>query len=328
VNSGLIKQSELAAAILDTIGAVVCVMDIDGKIVLFNQASQMLTDFTEAEVINRHPWDLFILPEEVERVKTVFRNLTLGNFPNTYVNYWLTRSGDKRLISWSNTALGDVNGNIRYVIATGIDITKQRAAEEKITRYQSELEELVAMRTAELNDANKKLELLAYQDALTGLYNRRYFNTALDNEIRRTRRSHGLLSLLMCDVDFFKAYNDTYGHVAGDKCLQVIAEILRKHFQRASDLVARYGGEEFCVVLPDLNLGEIRLLAEQLRKTVLQREIRHNTSPVSDFVSISIGIVTWKPDTRCDAETLISTADQALYSAKKQGRNRVELITL
>jgi len=328
VSSGLIKQSELAATILDTIGAVVCVMDLDGKIVLFNQASQRLTGFTEAEVINRYPWDLLILPEEVETVKTIFKNLTLGKFPNTNINYWLTKSGDKRLIAWSNTALGDINGDISYIIATGIDITKQRAAEEKISRYQSELEELVAKRTAELNDAYKKLELLAYQDALTGLYNRRYFNTALDNEIRRSRRSNGLLSLLMCDVDFFKAFNDTYGHVAGDKCLQEISDILRNHFQRASDLVARYGGEEFCVILPDLNLNEIRLLAEQLRMGVMQREIRHKTSSVSDFVTISIGIVTWIPDSRCDAETLISAADQALYNAKKHGRNRVELITL
>lgn len=328
MHTGLIKHYDLAAAILDTIGAVVCVMNIEGKIILFNQAGQKLTGYTEEEVLNRHPWDMFILPAEISRVKKVFNNLTLGNFPNTNINYWLTKSGDTKLISWSNTAQGDEEGNIKYIIATGIDITDQKKAEEKVALQQKNLESLVAKRTAELNNAYKKLELVAYQDALTGLNNRRFFNITLQNEIRRTRRGHRPLSLLMCDVDYFKAYNDTYGHVAGDKCLQEIANILRRHFQRASDLVARYGGEEFCVILPDMEFNEVKLLSEQLRTGIMQHRIDHQASQVAAYVTISIGIVTCLPEAGCDADMLIRTADKALYAAKNHGRNRIESILL
>lgn len=328
MHSELFKQNELASAILDTIGAVVCVMDIEGKIVLFNQASQKLTGYTEEEVLNQYPWDLVILPEEIENVKDVFNRLTLGDFPNTNINYWLTKSGDRRLISWTNTALSDEKGNITFVIATGIDITEQRKAEEQVALHQKNLEQLVAKRTSELNNANKKLQLVAYQDALTGLYNRRYFNIALDNEIRRTRRSHEPLSLLMCDVDYFKAYNDTFGHVAGDNCLQEIADLLRRHFQRASDLVARYGGEEFCVILPDIDFNEAKLLTEQLRLGIMQHKIIHQASQIAEYVTLSIGVVTCPSDTICDADMLIRGADKALYKAKNGGRNRVESVLI
>lgn len=325
MSPGLFIEKELAVAILETIGSVVCVMDIDGKIVLFNKACQRLTGYTEDEVLNRYPWELFILPAEKESVKAVFNKLSTGNFPNTNINYWLTKSGDKRLISWSNTALSDDSGKLRYVIATGIDITEQREAEEKLFQHQAELEDLVAKRTAELYHVNKKYELLAYQDALTGLYNRRYLNIGLDNEIRRSRRNHGPLSLLLCDIDCFKAYNDTYGHIAGDKCIQEIADILRNHFQRASDLVVRYGGEEFCVVLPDVSLDELNQLSEQLRMGIMQHKIKHQDSQVADYVTVSIGGAICQPDSKCTAETLIGTADKALSVAKKQGRNRVAL---
>ncbi len=328
MDSGIFKQKQLASAILDTIGAVVCVMDIEGKIVLFNQASQKLTGYTEEEVLNQYPWDLFIMPAEIENVKDVFKRLTLGDFPNTNMNNWLTKSGDIRLISWSNTALSDNKGNITYVIATGIDITEQKKAEDQVALHQKNLEKLVAKRTSDLNNANKKLQLVAYQDALTGLYNRRYFNLALGNEIRRSQRYHNPLSLLMCDVDYFKAYNDTYGHVAGDSCLQEIANILRRHFQRASDLVARYGGEEFCVILPDIDSDEAKLLTEQLRLGIMQHKIKHQASQIAEYVTISIGIVTCQPDAKCDAEMLLRTADKALYNAKNRGRNRVESVLL
>jgi len=321
--SKLSNDNRLASAILETIGAVVCVMNMEGKIVLFNQACQSLTGYTEKEVLNRYPWELFILPEEVERVKEVFKHLMLGHFPNNHVNYWLTRSGEKRLISWSNTALGDESGNLAYVIATGIDITEQRAAENQVAQQQKNLENLVAHRTAELHEANQKLEMLAYQDALTGLYNRRYFNNALENEIHRARRNRNPLSLLICDVDHFKNYNDHYGHVAGDKCLQQISMVLARHFQRASDLIARYGGEEFCVILPGVQANEAQLLSEQLRQAVFQEKLEHKASPIADRITISIGIVTCIVDEDFSAEVLIREADKALYKAKNDGRNRV-----
>jgi len=321
----LSSDNRLAATILDTIGAVVCVMDMEGRIILFNKASQDLTGYKESDVINRCPWDLFILQDEVDGVKKVFRELTLGHFPNQYVNYWLTKSGEKRLISWSNTALGDENNQLAYIIATGIDVTDKIQAEEQIAQNHRELEKLIAIRTAELNDANHKLELMAYQDVVTGLYNRRFFNKVLEREIRRARRYRQPLSLLIGDVDFFKDYNDTYGHLAGDVCLKKIADLFRQHFQRASDLVARYGGEEFCVILPNMDSDAARVLSENFLQLVWAANITHDTSTIANRITVSIGLATCSEHDNCNAEILIKAADSALYAAKKSGRNRLEL---
>jgi len=321
---GLSSDNRLASAILETIGAVVCVMDMNGRIVLFNKASQDLTGYKESEVINRYPWDLFILPHEVEGVKSVFRELTLGHFPNQYVNYWLTKAGFTRLISWSNTALADKNGGLAYIIATGIDITDKKLAEDKIAQTHKELERLIEVRTAELNEANHKLEMMAYHDVVTGLYNRRYLNNVLDREIRRARRNYYPLSLLIADVDFFKNYNDTYGHLAGDTCLKKIADLFIQHFQRASDLVARFGGEEFCVVLPNMNDTAANQLCESFLTFAWNANIPHDASPIADRITLSVGLVTCEAQYNCDQETLIKIADNALYVAKKSGRNRVK----
>ena len=302
-------------------------MDMDGRIVLFNKAGQELTGFGETEVLHRYPWDLFILPEEVKGVKKVFKELTLGHFPNQHVNYWITKSGETRLISWSNTALADGKNQLAYIIATGIDITEKKLAEDKIAQNHKELGNLIARRTAQLNDANQKLELMAYQDVVTGLYNRRYFNKALEREIRRARRNDQPLSLLIADVDYFKNYNDTYGHLAGDVCLKNIATLFRQHFQRASDLIARYGGEEFCVILPNIDSDAAKILSENFLELVRNANFPHDASTIADRVTISIGIATCSVHPDCDAELLIKSADNALYVAKKSGRDRVKLTT-
>lgn len=299
-------------------------MDIEGRIVLFNKASQKLTGYKESEVINCYPWDLFILSDEAQRVKEVFNKLTLGNFPNQHINYWLTKAGEKRLISWSNTALGDENNRLAYIVATGIDITEQKLAEEKIAQNQKDLESLVAVRTAELQEANHKLELIAYKDVTTSLFNRRYFNKVLEREIRRARGNDEPLSLLIADVDYFKNYNDTYGHLVGDECLRIIADLFKQQFQRASDLVARYGGEEFCVILPNINNHLAENLAENFLDHVWNANIPHCTSSVADRVTLSIGVGTCLEHQICDIDSLIRVADNALYSAKNLGRNRVE----
>ena len=324
-NKSFSGNDRLAATILETIGAVVCIMNIKGRIVLFNKASQELTGYSQNEVLNQYPWDLFILPEEVDGVKSVFRNLTLGNFPNQYTNYWLTRSGEKRLISWSNTALADENNQLVYIIATGIDITEQKKAEDKIIQSNKELERLVEERTSELNYANQKLEMMAYHDSVTGLYNRRYLDESLDLEIRRSHRNRQPLSFLLIDVDYFKNYNDFYGHLAGDDCLKKIAVFLKIHFQRASDLIARYGGEEFCVILPNISCEEAKVLCDTLMDTVWNVNIPHHASAIADRVTISIGLTSCNADSQYTRDALIKSADKALYAAKGAGRNRIEI---
>lgn len=316
-------QPGLAASLLETIGAVVCVMDMDGRIVIFNKAARELTGYTESETLDKYPWDFLILPNEVNRVKTVFRQLSIGNFPNSNINYWRTKAGEDLLISWSNTALADASGNISYIIATGIDITQQRKAEQELLDYQKNLERIVEVRTAELNALNKQLELIAYKDPLTDIYNRRYLMQAISKELHSAARHDYEISVLMLDVDYFKQYNDAYGHLQGDECLRRIAQLLKSHFQRMTDVVARYGGEEFCVLLPGIDESQAMHMSEMFRHLLEQANIEHSASPIAGYITMSIGITTCSPTFECNAERLLETADSALYIAKQNGRNQI-----
>jgi diguanylate cyclase (GGDEF)-like protein len=177
--------------------------------------------------------------------------------------------------------------------------------------------------TVELDKNNQELNMLARKDGLTGLANRRYFDEVLDAEIKRANRSHQLLSLILCDVDFFKSYNDHYGHVAGDRCLQAIGNILRQNFKRVSDLPARYGGEEFAVIFPDTPPGNAGLMAEQLRQEITALAIPHAFSTAAEVVTLSFGVVEAQPAMERNAAWYINAADKALYLAKGNGKNQV-----
>jgi diguanylate cyclase (GGDEF)-like protein len=173
--------------------------------------------------------------------------------------------------------------------------------------------------------ANHKLEQLSRTDALTSLANRRYFDEYLASEWQRAKRDKTAFSLILCDVDCFKSYNDRYGHPAGDRCLQQVALALRGCFSRPADLVARYGGEEFAVVLPATELSEAGVL-EFCRKTVADLQIAHEDSSVADYVTVSLGACTVVPSASSgNFESALKLADQALYRAKLEGRNRAIL---
>ena len=189
----------------------------------------------------------------------------------------------------------------------------------ELKRHRDELKKL----TVELDKKNQELNMLARKDALTGLANRRHFDEVLDAEIKRASRSRQLLSLILCDVDFFKSYNDHYGHVAGDRCLQAIGKILRQNFKRISDLPARYGGEEFAVIFPDTPPGNALQLAEKLRLDIIALAIPHAFSAAAEFVTLSFGVVEATPTRETDADWFVNAADKALYQAKENGRNQV-----
>jgi diguanylate cyclase (GGDEF)-like protein len=177
--------------------------------------------------------------------------------------------------------------------------------------------------SAELSAANRALERMSRQDGLTELANRRYFDTFLSDEMSRARRSKQELSLALCDVDFFKAYNDHYGHQAGDECLRQVARVLQAACRRPADLAARYGGEEFALVLPETAAGGAAQVAESVRAAIDQLEIAHEQSAIARHVTVSIGVAGLLPAMDADPERLIAAADQALFQAKKLGRNRV-----
>ena len=188
----------------------------------------------------------------------------------------------------------------------------------------TELEQRVQERTSELAQANETLHRMAIEDALTGLANRRRFNEIMEEEVRRARRNGSGLSLLMCDVDFFKRYNDEYGHQGGDDCLRMVGEIMRQVFKRAGDLPARYGGEEFAVILPGATQENAMCVAEILRKTIEDRAMPHARSEVAPCVTLSIGLAASNElGTDQGPEWFIGQADEALYKSKNAGRNRV-----
>ena len=172
-----------------------------------------------------------------------------------------------------------------------------------------------------LKKAKNRLQL-AYLDALTLLPNRRYYDAFLLREWRRASRHHYPLSMIMIDIDYFKAYNDGLGHIEGDQCLAQVARTLRRYFRRTGDLIARYGGEEFCVVAA-CDSEQILQLADILRMAVEMMQLPHPNSSISRYVTISLGVATMIPNEKMESGELLHQADQALYSAKQAGRNRV-----
>ncbi len=174
----------------------------------------------------------------------------------------------------------------------------------------------------QLKKANERLRQLSFHDALTGLHNRRYFDEFLEREFKRAQRNQTPLALVMIDIDYFKKYNDRFGHQAGDECLRQIAAAFALVVHRSHDLVARYGGEEFAVVLPETDTEGVLAVAENLRGRVADLRIYHPESPYG-HVTISEGVASAIPAPESCPYQLIKAADSALYHSKRAGRNRV-----
>jgi diguanylate cyclase (GGDEF)-like protein len=200
-----------------------------------------------------------------------------------------------------------------------------KEANTLLADYNTNLEKTVAERTEELQKANQKLLELATSDGLTHIPNRRLFDQTFQKEWKRHIREQEPLSIILIDIDYFKHYNDYYGHLRGDDCLYRVAQAISQVPKRAADLVARYGGEEFAIILPNTLEAGAKEVAEVVRNSVLSLEIPHAQSDVSDFVSLSLGIATVVPNNQYSAEDLLAQADHALYQAKKLGRNQSQV---
>lgn len=188
------------------------------------------------------------------------------------------------------------------------------------------IQEKVIEQTNKLSEANKKLKFLSRNDGLTGIANRRHMDKILDTEWLRAIRNKSSISFLLIDIDFFKTYNDNYGHLMGDECLKKVAKTIKEIPNRPTDSIARYGGEEFALVLAETRMA--RTVAEDCRRSIEDLGIRHNFSEAADVVTISVGVCTCAPGHGADPRIIIDSADKALYQAKKKGRNRVEMTEL
>jgi diguanylate cyclase (GGDEF)-like protein len=190
----------------------------------------------------------------------------------------------------------------------------------RLMKQQNQVQSVLLDGQEKLIEVNRSLELLALEDALTGLSNRRQFDLFILAEMGRGKRSQAHLTLLVIDVDHFKRFNDLYGHVAGDVCLRKISAIIGDNIQRPVDLAARYGGEEFAVVLPGTDYVGAFLVAENIRRAVQQAGIEHSEG-VEGVVTVSVGVCAFNPASQGTPDELVSTADKALYVAKTSGRN-------
>jgi diguanylate cyclase (GGDEF)-like protein len=212
--------------------------------------------------------------------------------------------------TWFETtsrSIRDLKENIIEIISVSRDITKRKLLE------------------IQMNEANELLLKLSLTDGLTGIANRRAFDETLEREWKLAARLGQPVSLLLCDIDFFKPFNDTYGHQAGDICLQKVADAIKSTLLRPNDFVARYGGEEFSVILPNMDREGAQQVSDVIRLFIEGLQIPHITSNLSDkkIVTLSIGLVTIFPSPLISQYILVDQADKALYQAKSDGRNRV-----
>lgn len=200
-----------------------------------------------------------------------------------------------------------------------IQALKQQLQKQNQQLQQQTLELKHAKESAE--SAYQEIQRLANLDSLTQVANRRRFDEHLSGEWRRLMREQAPLSLILCDIDYFKRYNDYYGHQAGDACLQKIAQAMEHAVKRPADLVARYGGEEFAIVLPNTDTEGAVKIAEQIWFKIKMLKLPHAKSDVSTCVTLSLGISSQVPHPESQVESLIASADRALYAAKQRGRN-------
>ena len=209
-------------------------------------------------------------------------------------------------------------------LAKPVNSMELRARVRSALRLKEEMDQRKA-RERELESLTRKFEQLSNQDGLTGVPNRRCFEDVFHKEWLRSRREGMPLSALMIDIDFFKNYNDTYGHLQGDLCLRQVARAIETALKRPGDFVARYGGEEFVVLLPGTDLAGALSIAGLIRANVRAAAIEHASSQVAKCITVSIGISGVVPNMDMEPEALLAASDAALYQAKSGGRNRVEV---
>ena len=240
------------------------------------------------------------------------------------MGYWLTRRLTVLTMAAERFENGDTSIDTRF---SGNDEIAElgRTFECMRNRIRHMMEEHVEERTRELSQLNEKLQSLSEFDELTGVYNRRKFNEWIAHECNRLSRTNLRMALLVIDIDYFKPYNDHYGHAQGDRVLKEVATCLRQSLKRPTDILARYGGEEFAAILPATDRQGAQFLAQAMKANVEALLIKHEYSSAAQHVTVSIGISVSKPNASIDHGELFEEADQALYQAKALGRNCVML---
>jgi diguanylate cyclase (GGDEF)-like protein/PAS domain S-box-containing protein len=269
-------------------------------------ASIEILGYAPEELVGTKPVNM-IHPDDASRVTEAYQALASGRDRTSVTNRirhrdgrWLWVEAEMRLVRDPAT------GSPLCILGSLRNVSAHKEAEDKLV------------------EANRMLENLANEDSLTGLANRRQFDRALRTEFGRARGSASALALVMIDVDWFKAYNDRYGHPAGDACLKAVAHAVQEHVKRSNDIAARFGGEEIAILLPNTELAGAKAVAERIRQAIGALKIEHAGAPCG-VLSISAGVASIVPNGDCHHSDLVEHADRALYRAKNYGRDCVEV---
>ncbi len=288
--------SELAAIVESSDDAIIG-QSLDGMITSWNSGAEKLYGYTKEEAVG-NSISLLVPPDHPEQTLELLEQIREGKRVDHYDTVRIKKNGDLIYVSITISPVKDYTGRIVAASAIFRDITEKKKTEE-VLRH------------------------LSTMDGLTGIANRRAFDIFLDEEWKRALRSKYQVTILMVDVDFFKNYNDTYGHLQGDECLKSVVAILKSAARRPGDMAARFGGEEFVVFLSTADTEHAVSIAEKIRRDIEALEMPHERSEISSSVTVSIGVVSAVPDPNMSANDFLQCADEALYKGKEEGRNRV-----
>jgi diguanylate cyclase (GGDEF)-like protein/PAS domain S-box-containing protein len=292
------EQQALFRYLLDQINDGIFIIDPDSGVILdANRAAYHRLGYVREDLVGAHLSTITVnTGKNMSLSQLAKKGLTTSG--GIYEEYHQHRNGH-RIPMEINARLIELDSR-SYIVAIARDITDRKQLENELRQ-------------------------LTTEDSLTGVFNRRFFDETLAQEWRRMMRARHPISLLMVDVDHFKHYNDTYGHIGGDVCLRQIAVEMKRQMRRAGDIVARYGGEEFVVILPETDSETALAFAETLRQSIESLGLEHIGLVDESVVTISIGVATAVPEANHSPLRLVGLADKALYRAKADGRNRVHL---
>ncbi len=318
-----LRASEQFRALFEYASEAMFLLDLAGRVVDVNRLACESLGYTREELIGLHP-TRFVRWSTLPAVpfEQLFERMHAE--PMLVEGEHVRKDGSTFAAEASFSAI--THAGQRRILVAARDITQRKETEQRIAqalsaveRSRAEVEDI----NRRLAESNRELQRLSRRDGLTGIANRRHFDEYLQLEWRRAERDGRPLALLIADVDHFKAYNDVYGHQAGDESLRRVAQAIDAQLSRSIDVAARYGGEEFAVILPETPLAGALNIAERMRGAVMGLRIRHEASNVSEFVTVSIGAASIIPQRGESPDRLVGAADQALYDAKQGGRNRV-----
>jgi len=284
----------------------------DNPLVFVNAAFEKMTGYNANECIGKNCRFLQKHDNQSDANNTIKEALQKGeSCLVTLRNY--RKNGDMFWNELSISPVRDNNHNVTHFIGIQKDVTDREIYHEYLLKKSN----MLAVK-------NEDLQELCMTDSLTGLNNRRYLNEQYLVKCKRSKQKQELLTLFLVDIDHFKFYNDTYGHLSGDDCLKKVAKAIAGSFRQPTDIVCRYGGEEFIVLVSGLTPEYAAGFAERIKDNVCQINIPHESSLIADHVTVSVGYITFQPDQKANLKSIIEKADVALYRAKNFGRNQIQ----